>query len=334
MKYSIILPVRNGGNHLKECVASIIAQTCTNFNLHVLDNCSTDGTSEWLQSLTDERIIYIPSTVPLSIEENWGRIKSIAKNEYITLIGHDDILLPDYLQTMEQLIAAYPTASLYQTHFNYIDEHGAFIKKCKPMLQNEDAAAFLKNFLTNNIDIMGTGFMMRSKDYDAVGGIPLNYPNLLFADVELWVRLTAISYKVTTPVQAFCYRLHNSTTKTTADSKLQLAFEECVFFLEKMKGFNNNCKIVIEENGLQFIQHNCVSLSHRLLRTPVKNRNGLSVKGFVSKCEIMAKLLLPQIIYKPNANFKILLAKIIDSNPLTRSIFLAIKKFFRKPLYK
>lgn len=79
MKFSIILPVKNGGEYIKECVHSILAQTLPHFNLHILENCSNDGTAEWLQTLKDERIIVIPSEKSLSIEQNWARILSISK---------------------------------------------------------------------------------------------------------------------------------------------------------------------------------------------------------------------------------------------------------------
>ena len=83
-KFSIILPVRNGGEYVKDCIASILAQTLQDFNILVLDNCSTDGTVEWLQSLKNEKIIIIPANRPLSIEENWSRVKDISKNQFIT----------------------------------------------------------------------------------------------------------------------------------------------------------------------------------------------------------------------------------------------------------
>ncbi len=195
MKFSIILPVKNGGEYVKECVRSILAQTYPNFILHILENCSNDGTSEWLQTLHDERIIIIPSEKALSIEENWARILSIQRNEFMTIIGHDDLLDDNYLEVMKGLIHQYPDASLYQTHFNFIDAKGNFIRHCKPMKEKQTAAEFLSCFLQRNIDVNGTGFMMRSKDYDAIGGIP-SYPNLLFADFELWIKLTSLNYKV------------------------------------------------------------------------------------------------------------------------------------------
>ncbi len=188
MKYSIILPVHNGGEYIKLCVQSILDQTLPDFNLLVLENCSNDGTAEWLHSLKDDRIRLIPSQKLLSIEENWTRIFSLMKDEFMTMIGHDDLLDKDYLKKMDDLIQKYPNAGLYQSHFRFINEAGAFKKKCKPMKEILQPEEFLEYFLNGRIDIMGTGFMMRSADYDRVGGIP-SYHNLLFADMELWLSL-------------------------------------------------------------------------------------------------------------------------------------------------
>ncbi len=207
-KFSIILPVRNGGEYVKACVNSIFNQTLQNFNLIVLDNCSADGTLQWVKSLNDIRIIIHPSKEPLSIEDNWDRIVMAEKNEYITLIGHDDILKPDYLKTMSELINKFPDASLYQTHFSFIDSEEKKIRTCKPMKEKEDGPEFLQSILQNKIDIVGTGFMMRSKDYNAAGGIPAYYPNLLFADFELWLKLTDKNYKATSEKECFYFRLH------------------------------------------------------------------------------------------------------------------------------
>ncbi|HUR65536.1 MAG TPA: glycosyltransferase, partial [Chitinophagaceae bacterium] len=217
-KYSIILPVRNGGEYVKLCINSILGQTVNDFNLIVLDNCSSDGTLEYVQSLTDDRIVIHPSAKSLTIEENWGRITGIDTNEFITLIGHDDILYPEYLAEMEKLISAHPHASLYQAHYTYINGKGDVIRKCKPMAEIEDGPAFLRSFLQFKIDIMGTGYMMRAADFKDVGGIPA-YPNLILGDLELWIKLTTISFKATSSKECFSYRVHLSTTFVTSTFK-------------------------------------------------------------------------------------------------------------------
>ncbi|MDB5199924.1 MAG: glycosyltransferase [Chitinophagaceae bacterium] len=332
-KFSIILPVKNGGEYVKECVNSILSQTLNDFNLHVLDNCSSDGTLQWIQSLNDERIIIHPSSIPLSIEENWGRIVSIPKNEFITLIGHDDILKPGYLKVMNDLINNFPDATLYQTHFSYIDSKGKIIRNCKPMKEKESGPAFLQSVLQNKIDIVGTGFMMRSKDYDSLGGIPL-YPNLLFADFTLWLNLAAKNYKATAAIEGFYFRLHQSTTSISSDVKYQLAFEKFIYFLETLKLKDAACQKVIVENADMFILHYCKSLSHRILRTPKEKREGLSVNSILQKCKEYTSLLTSNKNFNPVSNFTILLARMLDSNAVTRNLFLLFKKIYSKPVLK
>ena len=331
-KFSIILPVKNGGEYVKECVRSILSQTLNDFNLIILDNCSTDGTLQWIESLTDERIIIYPSTTPLSIEENWGRIITISKNEYITLIGHDDILMPGYLKVMDDLINEFPDASLYQTHFIYIDAKGKNIRSCKLMKQIESGPEFLESILQNRIDIVGTGFMMRSIDYDQSGGIPL-YPNLLFADFELWLNLAGKNYKATTPVEGFYFRLHQSTTSVSSDIKYHLAFEKFIYFLQKLKLKSDAYQKVITENADRFIMFYCKSLSHRILRTPKAKRGNLSVNSIIEKGKEYSAILTSNTNFNPS-NFTILLSRFVDSNIITRNIFLLFKKIYNKPLLK
>ncbi len=331
MKYSIILPVRNGGEYVKECVNSILSQTLDDFNLLVLDNCSTDGTLQWIASLNDNRITVFPSQKSLTIEENWGRIKETEKNEFITLIGHDDILDKHYLEVMDRLIAKHPEASLYQTHFRYIDGEGSLIKKCMPMAETQSAPEFLASFLSNKIDVMGTGFMMRAKDYDAVGGIPL-YPNLLFADFELWIKLTMKSYKATASEECFAFRKHISTTTSSPDTKMQQAFAQFIGYLQTLKKQDAQMAIVIEQYGIDFIKVYCKGLAHRLMRTPKEKRNGLSVASFLEACKKYADDLVPGNSYNPTDNFSVQIAKQVDSNFFTRWLFLAFKKIYSKPI--
>jgi dTDP-4-dehydrorhamnose 3,5-epimerase-like enzyme len=89
---------------------------------------------------------------------------------------------------MNALIEKYPDASLYQTHFRFIDARGNFVRKCKPMDEKQSADEFLSSFLQKNIDVNGTGFMLRSVHYNKLEGIP-QYPNLLFADLNYGLKL-------------------------------------------------------------------------------------------------------------------------------------------------
>jgi glycosyltransferase involved in cell wall biosynthesis len=330
-KYSIVLPVRNGGEYVKECVTSILSQSFAGFDLHILDNNSNDGTLEWINTLKDERIKIYPSKVSLSMEENWGRIISISRNEFMTMIGHDDVLDTDYVGAIDKLIQKHPRASLYQTHFRYIDSAGKRIRHCKPMDEVQSAAEFLAFFLSGVIDTMGTGFMMRSVDYDACGGIP-GYPNLLFADFELWINLATKSYKATASEECFGFRIHQSVTTKSPDIKFHLAFAQFIRFLNNLKKTNEDLAGIIEKYSLDFIKFYCKGLSHRLLRTPKQKRNGQTVSSFLKNCKEYADMLVPENDFDPCERYSVRLARQIDSNFLTRSLFLLFKKIRSKPV--
>ena len=160
------------------------------------------------------------------------------------------------------------------------------------MDEKQTAAEFLSSFLQRNIDVNGTGFMVRSQDYNVLEGIPL-YPNLLFADFELWINATALSYKVTSLKESFSFRLHRSTTTISADIKMQNAFQQFISFLKSLKNRSSEFNNVINKNAIGFIQFWCKGLAHRLMRTPKSKRNNLSVAVFLKNCKQHADTLVP-----------------------------------------
>ncbi|MEO6329147.1 MAG: glycosyltransferase [Ginsengibacter sp.] len=332
-KYSIILPVRNGGEFVKLCINSILSQTIQDFNLIVLDNCSEDGTLEYIQSLADDRILIYTSSKPLTIEENWGRIRGLNTNEFITMIGHDDILFPGYLAEMEKMISSYPQASLYQTQYTYINGKGAVIRKCKPMPAIEDGPSFLKSCLQFKIDVMGTGFMMRAADYKRLGGIQ-EYPSLIFSDLELWLKLTNINFKATSAGDFFSYRVHQSTTLLTSNLKFLQAFERFVYFLASLKQQDMRFSDLIPTYGRNFLLYYCKAISRRLLNAPKNKNDGLSIKLLIQKFKGYADVLECGVNFEPTSFPTIFIAKILDSNAVGRLMFLIFDKIYTKVVVK
>ena len=329
MKYSIILPVFNGGEYLKLCVKSILGQTLNDFNLLVLDSGSSDGSIEWIESLNDDRIRVYPTEKRLTIEENWTRIKSVPRNEFMTIIGHDDLFDKNYLQKMDELINRYPGASLYQSHFRFIDGGGSVMRKCKPMSERIPPEELLKHFLTSSIDTMGTGFIMRSNDFDEVGGMP-NYPKLLFADMELWQRLTDKSFLAVEQAELFSYRRHSgATTASTEVSLIMQALQKFIDYLRELSARDSKYAQVIKDNGNTILKQYCQGLSHKVLRTSVAQRNNLTVAAVINEFRKLGKKLNIEPVFEPLDHFKIKLGKMIDSNAFLRTVYLSFRNLFR-----
>ncbi|MBX2939233.1 MAG: glycosyltransferase [Ferruginibacter sp.] len=324
-RFSIILPVRNGGEYFKQCVESVLRQTYTDFNLLILDNCSSDGSKEWALSLNHPKIQVFPSVVSMDICGNWGRILNLVKGEFITLIGHDDLLLPHYLETMNRLIEQHPYASLYQAHFDYINAQGKKVRGCQPMEPSLKVDAFLNGQLTQTLDSMGTGYMMRSADYNRLGGIPMHYPNLIFADYELWMRLCGMSYLAVTPETCFQYRLHQSVSRVTNGEDYQQAYFLYLRFLQSYMQTNEAVRRVFHINGMKYMEYFCESLSHRILKTPVSRRR-INVKQFIEHCRELATALLPDQPFHADKKWRVRLAVWFDMNGLFRLAFKIVQQ--------
>lgn len=323
--FSIIIPVRNGGEYIKELIHSILLQSHVDFNVLVLDNNSTDDTISWIQSIGDARIEIFPSGKSLSIEENWARIKTVPRNEFMTMIGHDDLLHPQYLEIMDKLIREHPGATLYQTHFDYINAKGDFVRNCLPMAEKQQAHEFLSSQMTRTIDSTGTGYMMRSADYDEFGGMAAEYSNLIFADFQLWMMLTRKGYKATSKEQGFSYRLHDSLSRTTNGMGYGQAFVQYIQFLIDWRIKDSQAASSINQHGKEFLLYYCESIAHRLLKTPIDLRT-IKAGDFIRECEILAKDFIPAQEFKPLKKTRIRLAQELDKNNFGRALFRLAKK--------
>lgn len=102
------MPVYNSGEYLKKAVNSILSQGFTNFELILVDDGSTDGSSENCDIIakSDSRVIVLHQSNK-GICNARNAALSIAKGEYIAFSDHDDEYLPGLLEN------AYKTAIKY-----------------------------------------------------------------------------------------------------------------------------------------------------------------------------------------------------------------------------
>ena len=330
--FSIIIPFKSGKKYLLDCLHSVLAQDYPHFNIIVLaDNTSNiDDSLDAVHAIQNSKISVQVSNQNLDILQNWGRIKDLPKNEYMTILGYDDLLEKKFLSTINELINKEPEASLYHTHFNYINNKSEFIKICQPLPTRLNASEYLEHALNESIDIMATGYVFKSSDYDAIGGIPTQYPNLIYADLQLWLALTKNSYLAVDNSVKFSFRIHESTTKTSKDKILLDAFLLFLDYLNQLKNESSNLARIIEEFGKRFTESTTKAIAHRLLRTPKAIRKGLTIDEMITKIDEKSKLL--GIDYAPLQINSIRMAKLIEAIPLLNNLFLLFKKVYKKPV--
>lgn len=96
---SIIMPSYNTGRFIKETIESVLAQTYSNWELIIVDDCSTDNTDEVVgQYISDNRIQYLKNDVNSGAAISRNRALREAKGKWISFLDSDDLWEPRKLE--------------------------------------------------------------------------------------------------------------------------------------------------------------------------------------------------------------------------------------------
>lgn len=96
---SVIMTVDNAEKYLKQAIESVISQTMKNFELIIVNDCSTDSSEEIIkQYLDDKRIRYFKNQENLKVSKsrNFGVSKAVA--DFVAFIDSDDIWFEQKLE--------------------------------------------------------------------------------------------------------------------------------------------------------------------------------------------------------------------------------------------
>lgn len=120
---SIIMPSWNTGKYISESIQSVLAQTYTNWELIIVDDCSTDNTDEVIANFYDKRIRYLKNTQNSGAALTRNRALREAKGEWIAFLDSDDIWLPEKLEKQIEFMKKNNYVFSYHD-FEKIDEAG------------------------------------------------------------------------------------------------------------------------------------------------------------------------------------------------------------------
>lgn len=97
-KVTVLMPTYNVAPYVKEAIASVLRQTYRDFELLVIDDCSTDNTVEVVRSIEDPRIRIVQNEENVGLAENLNRGLSHITTEYVARMDGDDIAEPYWLE--------------------------------------------------------------------------------------------------------------------------------------------------------------------------------------------------------------------------------------------
>lgn len=129
---SVMMPVYNGMPDIQASIKSLLLQTYSNWECIIVNDGSTDGTGQYIDSLSDTRFVIH------HFEKNKGRpyarqkALDLAQGEYIAMLDADDLIHPDKLQIQVDLLEKYSEVYLVASGICSFGTNVDFIKiRCK-----------------------------------------------------------------------------------------------------------------------------------------------------------------------------------------------------------
>lgn len=119
---SIIMPSYNTGRYIKESIESVIVQTYSNWELIIVDDCSTDNTDEVIMPLLeDKRVRYLKNEHNSGAAISRNRALREARGRWIAFLDSDDVWMPDKLEKQVTFMEENECAFSYHA-YEKIDE--------------------------------------------------------------------------------------------------------------------------------------------------------------------------------------------------------------------
>jgi len=126
---SVVMPNYNGTRFVGQAIESVISQAYTNLELIVVDDCSTDQSTDLIQAYCDcdarVKLVKMRKNQGVAITRNIGI--QMATGEYIALLDNDDLWEQDKLE--RQIALALHGADIVYCSYDFIDENNNNIKK-------------------------------------------------------------------------------------------------------------------------------------------------------------------------------------------------------------
>lgn len=203
---SIILPVYNGEKYLSESIESVIHQSYKNWELLIVDDCSTDNSAAIAKKYAskDDRIRYYRNERNLRLPKNLNRGFSLSRGAYLTWTSDDNRYRPSAIETMLRKLHE-TQAQFAFASCRIIDDAGEEIEYISV---DEDSPKLIVGRNT-----VGACFLYTREVYETVGDYD---PEMeLVEDFDYWQRIIARFPAAAISEILYDYRWHEGALTST-----------------------------------------------------------------------------------------------------------------------
>ncbi|MEI0448021.1 glycosyltransferase [Brachyspira intermedia] len=255
---SIIIPVYNGENYIKDAINSAFNQTYKNIEIIVVDDGSKDNTANIIKGFENKVKYIYKNNGGVASALNCG-IKS-SKGDYISWLSHDDVYYPNKIEEEVNELKNVDEKTVIYSGFEFVNEKLELIT----VFENSSKTEYRR--LNNNFysillsDIGGCTLLIPKEVFNNVGFFDEKL--LCVQDYDFWFRMFRYGYKVKyIPKVLLQYRMHG---KQDSNSKKDfLRNEGNEVWINMLKNINDN-----EYQGIFFNKYNVLSkIKNRMLNS-------------------------------------------------------------------
>ena len=188
VKVSVLLPVYNGGATLFQAIASILSQDMSEFELIIIDDCSTDNSTSIIRQYAekDSRINPIFHEVNIGLARTLNEGLNLAKSNFVARMDQDDESLPQRLRIQLDYMLKHPEFAVVGS---YVYHMGAKQELDRLVELPSDAEQIKQTLLQYNC-IYHPSVMMRRNKILEIGGYQAEFKNA--EDYDLWLRVSKL----------------------------------------------------------------------------------------------------------------------------------------------
>ena len=212
---TVCIATYNGSKFIQKTIRSVLNQEDSDFEIIIIDDCSTDETVDLIQSEFghDSRVQVLSNSSNIGFCKNVNKGLAIAKGEYFLVLGQDDLLEKNHFRDIIKCFS--DDTALVFCDFDLIDDNGVVFDK-KDHCQHRDMIS--KDFYKCNA-IPSCGLIMRTETLRTAGGYPelKDFPH--YGEYHTWIRMAElglIRYCGTVRAQ---YRRHSSNMTNDFEKK-------------------------------------------------------------------------------------------------------------------
>ena len=298
-KVSVIIPTYNRSHFIKDALESVLAQSYQDFELIIIDDGSTDNTSEILADYSDRLQYIYQKNQGRSVARNLGVKK--AKGHYIAFLDSDDLWLSNKLEKQIQFLETNSQISLVHCFTAVVDENRKHCDELTKFHKIHHQRSFKRGYDYEDISlecIMFTSCIIVKRDiFLKLGGFDNNCEPL--EDWDLYLRL-AFKHKIAVvPEILSLYRHHNSQSGNYSLTKARIQVSKKQLKLLKMNTNQLCLKLAFRNFAIHlgesyFILDKYVE-AQRWLRQAIKSDPSLAFRSIWGQHWLLPHLLIASL---------------------------------------